>query len=52
MTNNYDEIFRAALSLPPASRAILAENLLQSLNSQYQQQIDASWSAEVEKRLE
>ncbi|NEP76787.1 MAG: addiction module protein [Okeania sp. SIO3C4] len=52
MTNNYDEIFSAALSLPPGSRAMLAEHLLQSLDSQYQQQIDASWSTEVEKRLE
>lgn len=52
MTNNYDEIFSAALSLPPGSRAMLAEHLLQSLDGQYQQEIDASWGAIAETRLE
>ena len=52
MTNNYDEIFSAALSLPPGSRAMLADHLLQSLDAQYQEEIDASWGAEAEKRLE
>ncbi len=52
MTNNYDEIFSAALSLPPGSRAMLAEHLLQSLDAEYQAEIDAAWGAEAEKRLE
>ena len=51
MTNDYDEIFSAALSLPPGSRAMLAEHLLQSLDAEYQKEIDASWGAEAEKRV-
>jgi len=33
MVNTYDEIFGAALSLPPGLRAMLAEHLLKSLDS-------------------
>jgi len=51
MTNDYDEIFSAALSLPPGSRAMLAEHLLQSLDASYQKEIDASWGAIAEKRV-
>ena len=52
MVNTYDEIFGAALSLPPALRAMLAEHLLKSLDSVQQAEIDASWAEEVEKRVE
>jgi putative addiction module component (TIGR02574 family) len=52
MVNTYDEIFGAALSLPPGLRAMLAEHLLKSLDSVQQAEIDASWAEEVEKRVE
>jgi putative addiction module component (TIGR02574 family) len=52
MVNTYDEIFGAALSLPPGLRAMLAEHLLKSLDSVQQAEIDASWAEEVEKRVQ
>ncbi|NES77385.1 MULTISPECIES: addiction module protein [unclassified Okeania] len=51
MTTAYDDIFSAALSLPPGSRAMLAEHLLKSLDADYQKEIDALWEIEAEKRV-
>ncbi|MDY7005588.1 MAG: addiction module protein [Cyanobacteriota bacterium] len=51
MTTAYDDIFSAALSLPPGSRAMLAEHLLKSLDADSQQEIDALWEIEAEKRI-
>lgn len=52
MVNTYDEIFGAALSLPPGLRAMLAEHLLKSLDSLQQAEIDAIWAEEAEKRVQ
>ena len=48
--STYEEIISAALSLPPDSRAMLAEHLLDSLNGEDQKRIDALWAAEAERR--
>jgi putative addiction module component (TIGR02574 family) len=47
-----DEIFRAALSLPEDVRVALAEQLLESLDSAGQREIDARWGMEVEDRID
>jgi len=47
---SYEEIKSAALSLPPDARATLAEDLLESLGTDAQQQIDAKWAEEAERR--
>lgn len=53
MTNaTYDEIFGAAISLPPGLRAMLAEHLIKSLDAANQAEIDALWGEEVEKRIQ
>lgn len=52
MAKTYDDIFGEALSLPPGFRAMLAEHLLKSLDAPEQSEIDASWSQQVEKRLQ
>ncbi len=52
MVNTYDEIFGAALSLPPRLRAMLAEHLLKSLDSTKQAEIDALWAEEAEERVQ
>ena len=52
MVNTYDEIFGAALSLPPGLRAMHAEHLLKSLDSIKQAEIDALWAEEAEKRVQ
>ncbi len=52
MVNTYDEIFNAALSLPPGLRAILAEHLFKSLDAENQLEIDNLWAEEAEKRFQ
>jgi len=51
MLDDFDEILKAALSLPPGERAMLADDLQQSLDSPNQTQIDALWAEEAERRL-
>jgi putative addiction module component (TIGR02574 family) len=48
--STYEEIMSAALALPPGSRAMLAEHLLESLDAEDQEQIDALWAKEAERR--
>lgn len=48
--SNYEEIKTAALALPPDARAMLAEDLLESLDTEDQQTIDALWAEEAERR--
>jgi putative addiction module component (TIGR02574 family) len=50
MSENFDEILSAALSLPPGTRAMLAEHLLESLDGEDQKRIDALWGEEAERR--
>jgi putative addiction module component (TIGR02574 family) len=40
------------LSLPPRSRAKLAEQLLESLDDPEQREIDRLWAGEVEDRID
>jgi len=40
----------AALALPPGARAMLAEHLLESLDAEDQEKIDALWADEAERR--
>ena len=49
--NTFEEILRAALSLPPEAKAILARHLLESLATEEQKRIDALWAEEAERRL-
>ena len=47
-----ERILRAALSLPEADRADLADRLLMSLDADDQREIDALWAQEAESRIE
>jgi putative addiction module component (TIGR02574 family) len=47
-----DEVFRAALSLPEEVRIELAEQLLESIDSADQREIDARWAREAEDRID
>lgn len=49
--STFEELLRAALALPPSTRAMLADHLLESLNGANQKQIDAAWAKEVERRI-
>ena len=48
--STYEEIISAALALPPDTRAMLAEHLLESLDLEDQKRIDAMWAEEAERR--
>ena len=48
--NTYEEIMSAAMALPPGTRAMLAEHLLESLDAENQTEIDALWAEEAERR--
>ena len=50
MENTYEDVVSAAMSLPPQARAVLAEQLLASLESS-QDDVDAAWRAEIERRV-
>jgi len=50
MSANFDDIMKDALSLPPGARAMLADQLLVSLDAEDQKRIDAIWAEEVERR--
>ena len=47
-----DEVIKAAMALPAESKALLAERLLSSLDTAEQQEIDAAWAQEAERRLD
>jgi len=48
--STYEEIISAALALPPGARAMLAEHLMESLDAEDQDRIDALWAQEAEHR--
>ncbi len=50
MTATLETIERAALNLPEAQRAFLADRLLSSLEGDGLDELDAVWLAEVERR--
>jgi len=52
MGKNESKILTEALTLPPESRAKLAEQLLASLDGPDQATIDAAWAQEVEKSID
>ena len=49
---SHKELSTAAMKLSPKRRAILAEQLLTSLDSDAQRKIDAEWGAEAEARID
>jgi putative addiction module component (TIGR02574 family) len=48
---SFEQILRAALELPPLTRAMLADHLLQSLDGPNQKEIDEAWAVEIERRI-
>lgn len=52
MSKKGAELLEAALSLPPAERAELADRLLTSLDSGPDRRIDNLWAQEAEDRLD
>ncbi len=50
-TQSAEAILTAALSLPPENRAVLAEKLLESLETNGNGDVDAAWAEEAERRI-
>ena len=52
MKSQVQELLRTALSLPDADRAEIAGSLIQSLDSQADDDVESAWSVEIKRRLE
>ncbi len=52
MARSLDELTKEVLALPSASRAILAEKLVESLEFDVDEEIQSAWLDEAEKRIE
>ena len=52
MIRNTAKVVADALSLPPRSRARLADKLLESLDQPKQREIDNLWAEEAEDRID
>lgn len=50
MSENFDEVLSAALSLSPGARAMLADHLLSSLDTECEKRIEAVWVEEAGHR--
>jgi putative addiction module component (TIGR02574 family) len=48
----FEEIIGAAMTLPPNTRAMLANHLLESLDAPNQPSLDEQWAAEAERRVQ
>jgi putative addiction module component (TIGR02574 family) len=51
MPETVADLVQRGRALPPEEREKLIEQLLESLNESAARELDASWSAEIEKRL-
>ncbi len=51
MTPKAQQVLREALSLPPKTRADIAGTLLHSLDVQEDADVEATWAAEIERRI-
>jgi len=50
MTNVAERLLTEALNLPETERAELAARLIESLEAQRDDEVDAAWAAEIERR--
>lgn len=51
MSTQSEEILRSALALSDAERAKIAASLIRSLDAKGDEQADAAWAAEIERRI-
>jgi len=47
---SYEEVMNAALALPPNERVMLAEQLMETLDAEAQERIEALWAEVAERR--
>ena len=51
MTKNFEKVYDTVMALPKKERALLAEQLLESLPDNERAAIEQAWVAEVEQRF-
>jgi putative addiction module component (TIGR02574 family) len=52
MIQNSEEVTAQAMALPPDARALLADRLLNSLDSPGRKDLDRLWAEEAERRVQ
>ncbi|NIM18535.1 MAG: addiction module protein [Candidatus Aminicenantes bacterium] len=52
MIQSSEEVTAQAMALPPDARALLADRLLNSLDSPGREEIDRLWAEEAERRVQ
>ena len=52
MNTRAQEILRSALALPESDRAEIAASLIHSLDMETNENVDAAWAAEIQRRIE
>ncbi len=52
MSRMSEELYRAALDLDEGERAALAARLIESLDTEREEGVEAAWLAEIERRME
>lgn len=51
MSRDAEQILKEALALSPEARAALADSLLDSLDTEVDEDAELAWQAEIERRL-
>ena len=51
MSMTKDELLAAAMTLPPAEREAIADELWRSIDGDIQPEIDAAWADEIRRRV-
>ena len=51
MSHDTAEILKEVLALPPEARAALADSLLESLDTQVDEDAEAAWRIEIQRRV-
>ena len=51
MNSDSKQLLRTALSLPESERAEIAASLIESLDSGTDDDVDAAWAAEIQRRI-
>ncbi len=52
MSTQSEDLLQSALALPDSDRAELAASLIRSLDTQSDDDVDAAWAAEIQRRIE
>ena len=52
MNTQSQELLQNALALPEAERAEIAASLIRSLDSETDEDVDAAWAGEIQRRVE